>query len=156
MNYIMNLRKLFLVCVCSLILIACSDSSDSKQADQSAESTTPMANAPAHPPVQQNTQQNMQQGQGSLSPAQQAAIEAAKNLPREGTVLEMMHAAGYTYMQVDVGADKPMWIAATMMRVQPQQKVKWTDAAMMKNFPSKTLHRTFDEILFVSNAQVVE
>jgi hypothetical protein len=59
-------------------------------------------------------------------------------------------------MQVDVGADKPMWIAATMMRVQPQQKVKWTDAAMMKNFPSKTLHRTFDEILFVSNAQVVE
>jgi len=152
MNDIMNLPKLFLVCVCSLILIACSDSSDNKQAEQSAEGTTPMVNAPAHPPMQQNTQQ----GQGSLSPAQQAAIEAAKNLPREGTVLEMMHAAGYTYMQVDVGADKPMWIAATMMRVQPQQKVKWTDAAMMKNFPSKTLHRTFEEILFVSNAQVVE
>ena len=152
MNDIMNLRKLFLVCVCSLVLIACSDSSDNKQAAKPADSNSPATMPPGHPPMQQN----MQQGQGSMSPAQQAAIEAAKDLHREGTVVEMMHAAGYTYMQVDVGADKPMWIAATMMRVQPQQKVKWTDAAMMKNFPSKTLHRTFEEILFVSNAQVVE
>lgn len=140
-------KKLFVIGVAGLVLVACSDSSDNKQAAAPAEQTS------AHQSMQQGS---APQGQQPLSAAQQAAIAAAKSLPKEGTVLEMMHAAGYTYMQVDVGADHPMWIAATMMRVQPQQKVKWTDAAMMKNFPSKSLHRTFDEILFVSNAQVVE
>jgi len=139
----MTFKQFFLACVCGLVLVACSDSSDNKQA-ATTDNAAPMQQGAAP------------QGQHALSAAQQAAIAAAKNLPKEGTVLEMMHAAGYTYMQVDVGAEKPMWIAATMMRVQPQQKVKWADAAMMKNFPSKSLHRTFDEILFVSNAQVVQ
>lgn len=155
MNNIMNLRNFFFVCVCGLAVVACSDSSD-KQATK-PESSAPVAQAPAHPPMQQNMQQGTApQGQKPLSATQQAAIAAAKNLPREGTVLEMMHAAGYTYMSVDVGSDKPMWIAASMMRVKPQQKVQWSEAAVMNNFKSKSLHRTFDQILFVSNAQVVQ
>lgn len=155
MNNISDLRKLFIVCVCGLAVTACSDSTDKQAAKP--ESAEPAAQAPAHPPMQQNMQQGATpQGQKPLSAAQQAAIAAAKNLPREGTVLEMMHAAGYTYMHVDVGVDKPMWIASSMMRVKPQQKVKWSDAAVMSNFKSKSLHRTFDQILFVSNAQVVQ
>lgn len=153
MNNILNLRTLFIACVCGLAVTACSDSSDSKQ----TATPEPAAQAPAHPPMQQNMQQGAApQGQKPLSAAQQAAITAAKNLPREGTVLEMMHAAGYTYMNVDVGSDKSMWIAASMMRVKPQQKIQWSDAAVMNNFKSKSLHRTFDQILFVSNAQVVQ
>jgi hypothetical protein len=68
----------------------------------------------------------------------------------------MMHAAGYTYMHVDTGNGDPVWIAATMMRVKPEQKVQWSDAAVMRNFKSSSLHRTFSEILFVSNASVIE
>ena len=68
----------------------------------------------------------------------------------------MMHAAGYTYMNIETGTGQPMWIAASMMRVKPEQNIKWTDAAVMNNFTSKSLHRTFDKILFVSNAQVIE
>lgn len=152
----MTVSKLFTVCACGLLLVACSDSSDNKQS-AAPEQAAPTAQTPAHPPMQQNMQQGTApQDQKPLSASQQAAIAAAKDLPKEGTVLEMMHAAGYTYMHVDVGADKPMWIAASMMRVKPQQKVKWSDAAVMTNFPSKSLHRTFDQILFVSNAQVVE
>lgn len=154
MNNIMILRKLSFVCACCLAISACSDSSDKQAAKP--ESTAPSVQAPAHPPMQNMQQGTVQQGQKPLSAAQQAAIAAAKNLPREGTVLEMMHAAGYTYMHVDVGQDKPMWIASSMMRVKPQQKVQWSDAAVMSNFKSKSLHRTFDQILFVSNAQVVE
>jgi hypothetical protein len=149
-NNILNLRVFFISCTVVLALTACSDSSNDQAAK--SDSAAPAAQAPAHPPMQQN----MQQGQKPLSAAQQAAIAAARDLPKEGMVLEMMHAAGYTYMQVDVGADSPMWIAASMMRVKPQQKVQWSDAAVMKNFKSKSLHRTFDQILFVSNAQVME
>jgi hypothetical protein len=43
-----------------------------------------------------------------------------------------------------------------MMRVKQQDNVQWADAAVMKNFASKSLHRTFDEILFVSNASVIQ
>jgi hypothetical protein len=139
----MNCRKLSTVCVLGLALIACSDS-DNKQAAQ----TKNAAQAPA--------QSAQQPGQRQLSATQQAAIAAAKNLPKQGKVLEIMHAAGYTYMNVDAGTGKPMWIAASMMRVKPEQNIKWTDAAVMNNFTSKSLHRTFDKILFVSNAQVVE
>ena len=80
----------------------------------------------------------------------------ASDMPKQGTVKEMMHASGYTYMNVDTGEGKNVWIAATMMRVKPENKVQWADAAVMRNFNSKSLHRTFDEILFVSNASVVQ
>ncbi len=134
-----------------LLLTACSDSdnnsdgnADNKQAaapQSQAAAPSPQASAPA--------------GQ-QLSPQQQAALDAAKDMPKQGTVLEMLHATGYTYMKVDTGEGEPVWIAASIMRIKPKQTVRWADAAVMKNFASKSLHRTFDEILFVSNASVVE
>ena len=128
--------------VALLSLIGCSESTEPQTAQPAAQATNqaPGQTAPAHP----------------LNPQQQAAIDAAKGLPKQGTVKEMMHASGYTYMNVDTGAGDPVWIAATMMRVKPQDKVQWSDAAVMRNFNSKSLHRTFDEILFVSNASVVQ
>jgi len=125
-----------------LSLVACSDSGDGKPAQ-------PVANAPAQ------QQQSAPAGK-QLSPAQQQAVDAAKGMAKQGTVKEMMHASGYTYMNVDTGGGKSVWIAATMMRVKNGNKVKWADAAVMRNFSSKSLHRTFDEILFVSNASVVQ
>jgi len=119
-------------------LVACSDSDNDK-------SSQPAATAPAQQPAGKQ-----------LSPAQQQAINDAKDMPRQGIVKEMMHASGYTYMNVDTGNDKPMWIAAAMMRIKTGDKVQWTDAAVMRNFKSSGLHRTFDEILFVSNASVAQ
>jgi hypothetical protein len=124
----------------ALAVTACSDSTTPKTDEQQAAPASSQSAAPGHP----------------LNPAQQAAVDAAQGMPKQGTVLEMMHAAGYTYMHVDTGSGEPLWIAATMMRVKPQQQVQWTDAAVMQNFASKSLHRTFDQILFVSNASVVE
>ena len=124
----------------AMVLAACSDSTEPQKAsEQSAAPAT--AQAPAGHP---------------LNPQQQAAVDAAKGLPKQGTVKEMIHAAGYTYMNVDTGNGNPIWIASTMMRVKPEDKVQWADAAVMRNFKSSTLHRTFEEILFVSNASVVQ
>jgi hypothetical protein len=122
-----------------LSLVGCSDSTD-KQPTAAKQAAAPQQAPAGHP----------------LSPAQQAAVDAAKGLPKQGTVKEMMHASGYTYMHVDTGKGDPVWIAATMMRVKPEQKVQWTDAAVMRNFKSSSLHRTFPEILFVSNASVIQ
>ena len=110
----MYLRNLFTICILGLALIACSDSTDKKPATES-KTAAPATQAPAQP------------GQRQLSPSQQAALAAAKDLPKQGKVLEMMHAAGYTYMNVDTGTGKPMWIAASMMRIKPEQNIKWTD-----------------------------
>jgi beta-glucosidase/6-phospho-beta-glucosidase/beta-galactosidase len=142
----MNTRITLVLGALAILLAACSDNSGTPKTAQQQTAPQPQAAAP---------QQAMPAGH-QMSAAQQAAIEAAKGLPKQGKVLEMMHAAGYTYMKVDTGQGEPVWIAATMMRVKPEQQVQWTDAAVMKNFPSKTLHRTFDEILFVSNASVVQ
>jgi hypothetical protein len=138
----MNTRITLVLGALAILLAACSDNSGTPKTAQQQTAPQPQAAAP---------QQAMPAGH-QMSAAQQAA----KGLPKQGKVLEMMHAAGYTYMKVDTGQGEPVWIAATMMRVKPEQQVQWTDAAVMKNFPSKTLHRTFDEILFVSNASVVQ
>lgn len=135
------MKQLFILALGAALLglLGCSESTDS-QSKTAAEPQQQSANPAGH----------------KLSPQQQAAVDAAKGLPKQGTVKEMMHAAGYTYMNVDIGADKPVWIAATMMRVKPEDKVQWSDAAVMRNFKSSSLHRTFDEILFVSNASVIQ
>lgn len=155
----MNIRLISVLGAFAISLAACSDSHDTPKVEpqaateqQSAAPGEQQALPAGHPamPDQQVMQQPRQ-----MSPEQQAAIDAAKGLPKQGTVVEMMHAAGYTYMKVDTGSGAPVWIAATMMRVKPQDKVQWADAAVMKNFASKSLHRTFDEILFVSNASIV-
>jgi len=159
----MNKRLISVLGALAISLAACSDSSDTPKVDQQPQAQQPAAEQPAapaeqtmmppgHPPMPEP--QTMAQPQ--MNAAQQAAIDAAKDMPKQGAVLEMMHAAGYTYMKVDTGAGEPVWIAATMMRVKPQDKVQWADAAVMKNFASKSLHRTFDEILFVSNASVIQ
>jgi len=136
------------LCAALLALAACSDSDDTKKKPQ-VETAAPAQQAPAQ-------QSAMPPGHQQLSPAQRQALAAAQGLPKRGTVLEMMHAAGYTYMKIDTGNGEPIWIAATMMRVQPNDKVQWADAAVMRNFTSKSLHRTFDRILFVSNASVID
>jgi starvation-inducible outer membrane lipoprotein len=73
--------------------------------------------------------------------------------PTNGKVVKAMHAGGYTYMQVE-SQGKQFWVASTMMNVKRNDHVAWSGAAVMKNFNSPTLHRTFEEILFVSTAKV--
>lgn len=136
-----------------LALAACSDSDDAKPATEAAapaQQSTPATPAP-QPPAQQSAAPAGHQ----LSPAQQQALAEARSLPKQGTVLELMHAAGYTYMKVDIGTDEPLWIAASMMRAKANDTVQWGDAAVLHNYNSKTLHRTFDKILFVSSAEIV-
>ena len=129
-------RRLAALCILSLTLIvsltACSDKKDASATSESAPATAAQSSA---------------QSSGQKTPMK------ADSLPSKGKVIKAMHAGGYTYMEME-NAGQQFWVAATMMNVKRNDHVSWRDAAVMKNFKSSSLHRTFDEILFVSSATV--
>lgn len=89
----------------------------------------------------------------TAEPAAASQSLSGAALPTGGKVIKAMHAGGYTYMEME-NAGQQFWVASNMMNVKQNDMVIWHDAAVMKNFQSSALHRTFDEILFVSSATV--
>ena len=115
--------------------------------DTSSNNVQPAPNTaalpPNHPVPETMLPQNMSQ--------QATAPAPAPANPGQAEVLKAMHASGYTYMEVDLG-DRKTWVAATSMKIKAGEIIKWESAAVMRNFTSKALRRTFEEVLFVSNA----
>lgn len=70
----------------------------------------------------------------------------------EGTVVDTLNGGGYTYMQID-DTKKKYWVAVEGAQVPKGTEVRFTEEMKIKNFESKTLNRTFDEIVFASNLQ---
>jgi len=64
-----------------------------------------------------------------------------------GTVLETMEGGGYTYMKLDQEG-KMVWIAVRSANVAVGDKVEYVEQMRMPNFTSKTLNKSFDEIVF--------
>lgn len=64
-----------------------------------------------------------------------------------GTVLETMNSSGYTYMLLENGADKT-WVAIPATTVAKGDKVDYYQGMVMEKFTSKTLNRTFDNLVF--------
>ena len=84
-----------------------------------------------------------------------AANAPSAGLPsNEGKVLSTLDAPGYTYMEL-ANTEKRFWIAAPTTRVKVGDRVRFEQSLVMKNFNSKTLNRTFDQIIFVNSATVV-
>lgn len=83
----------------------------------------------------------------ALSTATLAEEAPAESKLIEGTVLETMNSSGYTYLQVD-SAEGPVWAAIPESKVTKGEKVALNPGMKMANFESKTLHRTFDSIVF--------
>lgn len=70
-------------------------------------------------------------------------------------VVKSTHVAGnYVYIQTD-GKDKEEWLATTKLPVKEGDQIEYVYGQVMTNFPSKTLDKTFDRILFVSHLRVV-
>ena len=82
------------------------------------------------------------------------SAEALAARGHQGTVLETMNSAGYSYIQVDESGKK-IWIAAPVANVMVGQIISWNSGAPMQNFPSNSLNRTFEEIFFVGGFQIV-
>jgi len=85
------------------------------------------------------------------APASHAGTQAAGG--GQGKVIETMNAGGYTYVQLDMGPQK-IWAAGPETSVKVGDTVSFQGGSPMQNFPSKTLNRTFETILFVPSLQV--
>jgi hypothetical protein len=67
--------------------------------------------------------------------------------PLEGEVLEVREAPPYTYLRLKT-AQGETWAAVTAAPVKPGARVAIANPAVMENFESKTLKRTFDRVVF--------
>jgi len=65
----------------------------------------------------------------------------------QGTVVNTMDSGGYTYLQVENDGQKT-WAAIPDSKVEVGQEVQLSPGMTMKQFTSKTLNRTFENILF--------
>ncbi len=68
-------------------------------------------------------------------------------------VVETLNSGGYSYIKVQEGS-KLYWIAMTQRPVKVGEGISYNEQGWMQNFHSKTLNRTFDKILFASDATV--
>ncbi len=64
-----------------------------------------------------------------------------------GTVVETFDSAGYTYIELDTGSEK-IWTAIGQAKVAVGDSISLMSGPVMKDFHSKTLDRTFPEIIF--------
>ena len=78
-------------------------------------------------------------------------IMAAETDPVTGTVAETMESGGYVYIRLEDG----VWIAANTFAVSKGDEIQYSGAMEMNDFHSKALDKSFDSILFVSEAGLV-
>lgn len=83
------------------------------------------------------------------------AHAASSQYPNSGKVLEMIDTDMYTYIQVsNKGAD--VWLAASKTKVAKGATINYGTGAVMTNFHSKALNRTFPQITFIDKVEVVK
>jgi len=81
-----------------------------------------------------------------LASATMAAAAGAQ--AHTATVVETMDSGGYTYVKVDEDG-AVYWAAAPASQVSVGDSVSFSEQMKMENFTSRTLDRTFDELMFV-------
>ncbi|MCJ7603557.1 MAG: DNA-binding protein [Desulfobulbaceae bacterium] len=84
----------------------------------------------------------------SVPAAAQPAAEAAPDA-LSGAIVETFDSGGYTYIQLDTGSEK-VWAAVGQAKVAVGDKISLLNGPVMRDFHSKSLDRTFPEIIFSS------
>jgi hypothetical protein len=76
--------------------------------------------------------------------------------PNSGTVRSTENAGGYTYIELETDAGELVWLAAPQTEVAVADRVAWQGGSVMVNFESRSLGKTFPEILFVGGVSIGE
>lgn len=142
------MNKISLSIGVAALLIMCGCSDKPKEQEQNATTQKTQEQSSAAP-------QTMYGVPATTAPAatEQASAEAAgaaiSNTPYFGKVLETMNGGGYTYAKVDEGGNT-YWIAGPQTNLTVGSSVSFIEQMVMKDFTSKSLNRTFDQIVFVT------
>ncbi len=93
--------------------------------------------------------------QGSSSSAAKAPDmqQSAQEPPTQGSnvsgrVVQTIDSGGYTYVLLKKTDSSTIWVAAPAMKVSVGEQVTFEGGMEMINFPSSTLKRTFDKVIF--------
>lgn len=99
------------------------------------------------------SQENQQGFQVSKALSANAVAHNSDSYPK-GTVMETMSSGGYTYFQFK-HKDQLTWAASSPVDIKKGDHVILMKSFPMNDFTSKSLNRTFDELLLVSQLDVV-
>lgn len=118
------------------------------QNEKKAETTAP--EKPAAAVATQETKDSAMPAQATAEASVAATLqpETAQDA-LTGTVVETFDSGGYTYIQLDTGSDK-VWAAIGQAKVAVGDKISLLNGPVMRDFHSKSLDRTFPEIIFSS------
>ncbi len=83
-----------------------------------------------------------------------ASLIYADNTPKAATVAETFNAGNYTYIKIDDDG-RELWLAAQPIRVSAGDKVEYIGGVPMKNFYSRSLERTFEDLLLITRIKVL-
>ncbi len=70
-----------------------------------------------------------------------------------GVVVEVAHGGGYTYLQIEDSFKKRYWAALEGVAIEKGTEVRFTEEMRAQNFESKSLGRTFEDLIFASKLQ---
>jgi len=79
-----------------------------------------------------------------------------ENLTRSGRVLEVINSPQYSFIQLIESNGQTLWIASNRIPLEPEQRIRFSEGALMKHFFSASLNRQFDEIVFVSAVKALD
>lgn len=136
----------------SLLFLGCSDKQDTEQTNNQVKPESVRNNATDKTPVtgvKTNPQVNPV-AQGAAHPVTTTSNSGTQNNTlNSGIVEQVLQSGGYTYIKTKSNG-KSVWLAGSQSPLKEGQEIFWGDFAVMRNFTSKSLNKTFDEILFVS------
>jgi len=149
------MKKLILtnaIILSSFLFYGCSDNQDTNQTINQVKSQPVKENITNKAPAK--ITETPTQAAPAAQPYSHPAIETANtakqnNTLNSGIVEQVLHSGGYTYVNAKSNG-KTLWLAGSQTPLKKGQEIFWGDSAVMKNFNSKSLNKTFDEILFVS------
>lgn len=123
-----------LALACTLAFTGCSDQGGQKaEAPAEKQETTAQAPAPTQPAGHPETMMTAAQEQETI----------------DGTILETFDSGGYTYLNLETDHG-PVWAAIGQAKVTLGDEISLLGGPVMRDFHSRTLDRTFTEIIFSS------
>jgi len=90
---------------------------------------------------------------GFLSLLLSTVLYASNEQYYGGIAKEVHHAGGYTYILVQEKNAGTFWAAVTSTDVKIGDEIRFLKEFVAKKFNSKTLNRTFDELMFATNIE---
>ncbi len=86
----------------------------------------------------------------------QAEKKKRPPLPHQGTVVEHIKRPQYSYLKVRMDDGVQVWLAAPAQELKPGARIGFPNGAIMRDFHSNSLNRTFPFIIFISEVRVLK